>query len=58
MARALNIDPLEFRRKNVLRNGRPQATGTILKDAAQAQLEHVAGRLRWSDKFDQAAAAP
>ena len=54
MARALNIDPLEFRRKNVLRNGRPQATGTILKDAAlEAVLEHVADRLRWSDKFDR-----
>jgi len=53
MARALNIDPLEFRRKNVLRNGRPQATGTILKDAAlEAVLEHVADRMRWSEKFD------
>src|ERR1700729_2388672 len=30
MARALDIDPVEFRRKNVLHNGRPQATGTIL----------------------------
>src|SRR5580700_5759103 len=54
VARALKIDPLEFRRKNVLRNGRPQATGTILKDAAlEAVLEHVADRLRWSDKFDR-----
>ena len=54
VARALNIDPLEFRRKNVLRNGRPQATGTILKDAAlEAVLEHVADRLRWSEKFDR-----
>jgi CO/xanthine dehydrogenase Mo-binding subunit len=54
MARALKIDPLEFRRKNVLRNGRPQATGTILKDAAlEAVLEHVADRMRWSGKFDR-----
>ncbi len=54
MARALKIDPVEFRRKNVLRNGRPQATGTILKDAAlEAVLEHVADRLRWSEKFDR-----
>jgi CO/xanthine dehydrogenase Mo-binding subunit len=54
MARALKIDPLEFRRKNVLRNGRPQATGTILKDAAlEAVLEHVADRMRWSKKFDR-----
>jgi CO/xanthine dehydrogenase Mo-binding subunit len=54
MARALKIDPLEFRRRNVLRNGRPQATGTILKDAAlEPVLEHVADRLRWQDKFDR-----
>ena len=54
VARALKIDPLEFRRKNVLRNGRPQATGTILKDAAlEAVLEHVADRMRWTEKFDR-----
>ena len=28
IARALGIDPLEFRRSNILREGRPQATGT------------------------------
>jgi CO/xanthine dehydrogenase Mo-binding subunit len=55
IARALKIDPVEFRRKNVLRDGRPQATGTILKDAPlEAILEHVADRLRWTDKtFDR-----
>ncbi|HTV35631.1 MAG TPA: xanthine dehydrogenase family protein molybdopterin-binding subunit [Xanthobacteraceae bacterium] len=54
VARALKIDPLEFRRRNVLKNGRPQATGTILKDAAlEAVLEHVADRMRWSEKFDR-----
>jgi CO/xanthine dehydrogenase Mo-binding subunit len=55
IARALKLDPVEFRRKNVLRDGRPQATGTILKDAPlEAILEHVADRLRWSDKsFDR-----
>ena len=54
MARALKIDPVEFRRNNVLRNGRPQATGTILKDAAlEPILEHVADRLRWTEKFDR-----
>jgi CO/xanthine dehydrogenase Mo-binding subunit len=53
VARALKIDPLDFRRRNVLRNGRPQATGTILKDAAlEAVLEHVADRMRWSEMFD------
>ncbi len=34
IARALKLDPLEFRRKNILRDGRPQATGTIMQDAA------------------------
>ncbi len=55
IARALKFDPVEFRRKNVLRDGRPQATGTILKDAPlEAILEHVADRLRWTDKsFDR-----
>ena len=53
IARALKIDPVEFRRKNVLRDGRPQATGTILKDAPiEAILEHVADRLRWREPFD------
>ena len=28
IARALKLDPVEFRRKNLLRDGRPQATGT------------------------------
>src|SRR5579863_954166 len=54
VARALKMDPVEFRRRNVLKNGRPQATGTILKDAAlEAVLEHVADRLRWSEKLDR-----
>jgi CO/xanthine dehydrogenase Mo-binding subunit len=54
MARALKIDPVEFRRNNVLHNGRPQATGTILQDAAlEPVLEHVADRLRWKEKFDR-----
>jgi len=54
MARALGIDPVEFRRKNLLQNGRPQATGTILKDAPlEAILDHVADRLRWKEKLDR-----
>jgi CO/xanthine dehydrogenase Mo-binding subunit len=54
MARALKLDPVEFRRKNVLRNGRPQATGTILEDAPlEAILDHVADRLRWKENFDR-----
>jgi CO/xanthine dehydrogenase Mo-binding subunit len=48
IARALKLDPLEFRRKNLLREGRPQATGQIVRDAKlDAVLERVAERLNW-----------
>ncbi|MEA3193722.1 MAG: hypothetical protein QOD26_2055 [Betaproteobacteria bacterium] len=54
LARELGIDPLEFRRNNLLREGRPQATGTVMKDAA---LEKVLDRLEvlmdWKKAFDR-----
>ncbi len=54
IARALKIDPLEFRRKNILREGRPQATGTAMKDAAiELVLERIAARLDWQKPFDR-----
>jgi CO/xanthine dehydrogenase Mo-binding subunit len=54
IARALEVDPLEFRRKNILREGRPQATGTIMKDAAiEAVLERTAERMSWRRPFDR-----
>jgi CO/xanthine dehydrogenase Mo-binding subunit len=54
IAKALKVDPLEFRRKNVLRQGRPQATGTLINDDGVAQsLEKVAARLNWSQPFDR-----
>jgi CO/xanthine dehydrogenase Mo-binding subunit len=54
IARVLKMDPVEFRRKNLLRNGRPQATGTVLKDAATDKvLERVAARLAWAKPFDR-----
>ena len=41
-------------RKNLLHEGRPQATGTILKSVAmETILDHVADRLHWKDKFDR-----
>jgi CO/xanthine dehydrogenase Mo-binding subunit len=53
IARALAIDPIEFRRRNLLRDGRPQATGTVLRDAATgAVLDLVAARLGWGGPFD------
>jgi len=54
IARALGLDPLEFRRKNILREGRPQATGTIMRDAAiEAVLDRLAQRMGWRLPFDR-----
>ena len=54
IARAIKRDPLEFRKQNLLRNGRPQATGTILKDAAIEQvLDRIADRLNWKQPVDR-----
>lgn len=48
IAKDLGIDPVEFRRQNLLREGRPQAVGTEVKDAAFiACLDRVAERLDW-----------
>jgi CO/xanthine dehydrogenase Mo-binding subunit len=54
MARELKLDPVDFRRKNLLRDGRPQATGTILKDAATEKvLDRLVERMNWSKPFDR-----
>lgn len=54
IARSLGMDPLEFRRRNILRNGRPQATGTVMRDAAiDRVLERVAARMDWGKPFDR-----
>ena len=56
MARELGIDPVEFRRKNLLRDGRPHATGTIMRDAATEKvLERVAER-SWTGRGRSTAA--
>jgi CO/xanthine dehydrogenase Mo-binding subunit len=53
IARALKLDPLEFRRKNLLREGRPHATGQIVQDAKlEAVLDRVAERLNWGKPLD------
>ena len=52
MARALELDPVEFRRNNILREGRPQATGTPMQDAAiEAVLDRLATRMNWGKTF-------
>jgi CO/xanthine dehydrogenase Mo-binding subunit len=54
MARALGIDPLEFRRKNIIREGGRHATGTPLTDAPVVKvLERVATRMKWGEPFDR-----
>jgi CO/xanthine dehydrogenase Mo-binding subunit len=56
IARALGRDPVEFRRRNILREGRPQASGTPMRDAAIDQvLDAIAERLNWSAPFDRGA---
>jgi CO/xanthine dehydrogenase Mo-binding subunit len=56
IARELGIDPIAFRRKNILRNGRPQATGTVMRDAEiEAVLDRIAARLGWDRPFDRGA---
>jgi CO/xanthine dehydrogenase Mo-binding subunit len=48
LARELGIDPVEFRRRNLLREGRPQATGTRMQDAAiEKVLERAAALIDW-----------
>jgi len=58
IARALKLDPLEFRRKNLLREGRPQATGQIVQDAKlEPVLERVAARLNWGKPYERGTGA-
>ncbi len=53
IARELKIDPLAIRRKNLLREGRPQATGTLMHDAElDLVLERLATRMQWEKPFD------
>jgi CO/xanthine dehydrogenase Mo-binding subunit len=54
MARELGADPVEFRRRNLLREGRPQATGTVMRDAAiEKVLDRTADLLDWKKPFDR-----
>jgi CO/xanthine dehydrogenase Mo-binding subunit len=54
MARELGIDPVEFRRKNLLRDGRPQATGTVMRDAAiDKVLERLEVLMDWKKPFQK-----
>jgi CO/xanthine dehydrogenase Mo-binding subunit len=54
IAEALGMDKLAFRRLNLLREDRPQASGTIMRDAALGKaLDLVVQRMNWSAPFDR-----
>jgi CO/xanthine dehydrogenase Mo-binding subunit len=54
IARALGIDAVEFRRKNLLREGGVQATGTKMVGAATGPvLETVAARIGWGRPYER-----
>jgi CO/xanthine dehydrogenase Mo-binding subunit len=54
MARTLGLDPLDFRRRNIIREGGRHATGTPLTDApVDKVLERVATRMNWAEPFDR-----
>ncbi|MFL5044270.1 MAG: xanthine dehydrogenase family protein molybdopterin-binding subunit, partial [Xanthobacteraceae bacterium] len=54
IARALGLDPVAFRRKNILRDGRPQATGTIMRDAPiEEVLDAIATEMNWNAPFER-----
>jgi CO/xanthine dehydrogenase Mo-binding subunit len=58
VARELGIDPLEFRRRNIIRDGGVHATTTPLGDSSVKKvLEQVAARMNWSAPFDRGAGA-
>ncbi|MCD6042027.1 MAG: Xanthine dehydrogenase, molybdenum binding subunit [Burkholderiales bacterium] len=54
VARELGLDPVEFRRGNLLRDGRPQATGTLMKDAAiDKVLDRLEVLMDWKKPFSR-----
>lgn len=54
IAREMGIDPVDFRKRNILRNGRMQAVGTVVKDGEfEAILDELAKRMDWDKPFDR-----
>jgi CO/xanthine dehydrogenase Mo-binding subunit len=54
IARALGIDPVEFRRKNILRDGGTHSSGTVMRDAAiERVLDTLAAKMNWSAPFER-----
>jgi CO/xanthine dehydrogenase Mo-binding subunit len=54
MARALHIDPVKFRRINLLHQGRAHATGQVIEDAPLERLmDQLLERMNWAAPFDR-----
>jgi CO/xanthine dehydrogenase Mo-binding subunit len=54
IARGLDRDPVAFRRVNLLRDGVPHATGTVMRDAGLAAvLDRIVARIGWGQPFDR-----
>jgi CO/xanthine dehydrogenase Mo-binding subunit len=54
IARALNIDPIEFRRRNILREGWPHATGMPMTDIdIDAILDRLSQKMEWDRPIDR-----
>jgi CO/xanthine dehydrogenase Mo-binding subunit len=54
MARALDIDPAEFRRRNLLQEGHVHATGQVIEDAPLEKLmDRLLERMNWPAPFDR-----
>lgn len=54
IARELGMDPVAFRRLNLLAEGRPHATGTVMRDAAlRLALDTAAERIGWTKPFER-----
>jgi CO/xanthine dehydrogenase Mo-binding subunit len=54
IARELGLDPVEFRRKNLMREGGQHTTSQVLKDApVEKVMDTVLDRMKWSQPFDK-----
>jgi len=54
IARELKLDPVEFRRKNLMRDGDQHTSSQVLKDAAvEKVMDLVLDRMNWSRPFDE-----
>jgi CO/xanthine dehydrogenase Mo-binding subunit len=54
MARALKLDPVQFRRRNIMRDGGEHTTTQILEDAPVERItDRLLQRMAWSRPFDR-----